>query len=429
MAGSTGSTRSAAHLLEMAGDTDAALAHYRRGRPARRPTSRSSATSPRRPPGSGRTQRSNRRDRPRIGDGASATIAGDATRPHPGESRRAQARDTLASDRTTSASPSILILLTIIVFAVARGRGRADHQRRAQRRDAAVRAPHGGSAVDGRSGSSAIVVIVGGARAAIARPPRRRRWATATAGFIGLLLAVVAPIVILRGSSRARRSPSGSSLARCRSTSCSGWPTPISSRWSRCSPARRSSSRRRRPTPSDYVYFSYTTLATIGYGDYTAATSLGRMVSVSGGARRAAVPRLGRGAAGRQRRTPAAPRNEPRLTAIARRSSAVELTPSSGTSVTERRSSATRHGHASVARQITRIAQLLRVEAPGSSPGGFFVSGPGLASGRGVRRPAGAGRPAGSRRRGSTRRRSARRAGRWRRTAASVAAAVGSRTR
>jgi hypothetical protein len=37
------------------------------------------------------------------------------------------------------------------------------------------------------------------------------------------------------------------------------------------------------PTPSDFLYFSYTTLATIGYGDYTAAQSLGRMVAVSEG--------------------------------------------------------------------------------------------------------------------------------------------------
>lgn len=37
------------------------------------------------------------------------------------------------------------------------------------------------------------------------------------------------------------------------------------------------------PTPSDFLYFSYTTLATIGYGDYTAAQSLGRMIAVSEG--------------------------------------------------------------------------------------------------------------------------------------------------
>ena len=37
------------------------------------------------------------------------------------------------------------------------------------------------------------------------------------------------------------------------------------------------------PASVDFVYFSYTTLATIGYGDYTAATSLGRMIAVSEG--------------------------------------------------------------------------------------------------------------------------------------------------
>jgi Ion channel len=37
------------------------------------------------------------------------------------------------------------------------------------------------------------------------------------------------------------------------------------------------------PSPSDYLYFSYTTLATIGFGDFTAAQSLGRMVAVSEG--------------------------------------------------------------------------------------------------------------------------------------------------
>jgi len=37
------------------------------------------------------------------------------------------------------------------------------------------------------------------------------------------------------------------------------------------------------PAASDYLYFSYTTLATIGYGDYTAQGSLGRMIAVSEG--------------------------------------------------------------------------------------------------------------------------------------------------
>ena len=35
------------------------------------------------------------------------------------------------------------------------------------------------------------------------------------------------------------------------------------------------------PAAVDYVYFSYVTLTTVGYGDFTASTSIGRMVAVS----------------------------------------------------------------------------------------------------------------------------------------------------
>ena len=35
------------------------------------------------------------------------------------------------------------------------------------------------------------------------------------------------------------------------------------------------------PEPIDYLYFSYVTLTTVGYGDFTASTSVGRMVAVS----------------------------------------------------------------------------------------------------------------------------------------------------
>ena len=34
-------------------------------------------------------------------------------------------------------------------------------------------------------------------------------------------------------------------------------------------------------TPSDFIYYSYVTLTTVGYGDVTAASSLGRMLSVT----------------------------------------------------------------------------------------------------------------------------------------------------
>ena len=39
----------------------------------------------------------------------------------------------------------------------------------------------------------------------------------------------------------------------------------------------------RDPAAIDYAYFSDTTLATVGYGDFTAATSVGRMIAISEG--------------------------------------------------------------------------------------------------------------------------------------------------
>jgi Ion channel len=35
------------------------------------------------------------------------------------------------------------------------------------------------------------------------------------------------------------------------------------------------------PTTANYLYFSYTTLSTVGYGDFTAAASLGQMIAIS----------------------------------------------------------------------------------------------------------------------------------------------------
>lgn len=36
-----------------------------------------------------------------------------------------------------------------------------------------------------------------------------------------------------------------------------------------------------KPESIDFIYFSYVTITTVGYGDFTAATSVGRMVAVS----------------------------------------------------------------------------------------------------------------------------------------------------
>ena len=35
------------------------------------------------------------------------------------------------------------------------------------------------------------------------------------------------------------------------------------------------------PTTATYIYFSYTTLSTVGYGDYSAATPLGQIIAIS----------------------------------------------------------------------------------------------------------------------------------------------------
>ena len=35
------------------------------------------------------------------------------------------------------------------------------------------------------------------------------------------------------------------------------------------------------PTTANYLYFSYTTLSTVGYGDFSAATTLGQMTAIS----------------------------------------------------------------------------------------------------------------------------------------------------
>jgi Ion channel len=108
-----------------------------------------------------------------------------------------------------------------------------------------------------------------------------REHGTAAAGLIGLMLAFVAPIVILR---RILRSPTITVKLVLGALSIylllgltysylypligyvTGGPFFVQT----------SSA-----TSIDYVYFSYVTLTTVGYGDFTAASSAGRMIAVS----------------------------------------------------------------------------------------------------------------------------------------------------
>ena len=200
--------------------------------------------------------------------------------PAPGESRRAQARDALERKDDFGVA-LILILLTIIVFASAQGAWgqfvsvalsggtllfvlqTAGANRRAFRTSAIL---------------VTLAVLVSGLAVLLGEAV-----STTTAGIIGLLLAVVAPIVILR---RIINSPTitirlilGALSIYLLLGLAYAYLFPLVATLTHEPFFVQTTT----PNASDFIYFSYTTLATIGYGDYTAATSLGRMVAVSEG--------------------------------------------------------------------------------------------------------------------------------------------------
>jgi ion channel len=200
--------------------------------------------------------------------------------PDPDQTRRALARETLAGGDAFG-TVLVLILLTIITFAAA----------------------------GGPSGQMLSVVLSGGTLLFVlhtAGAPRRvfhtgvvivgvalvtttvalllgDTFGASTVGLVGLMLAIVAPLVILR---RIVTSPTitfrlvlgalsiylllGLAYAYLFAlvTTVSGSPFFVQTDDA---------------GPSDFIYFSYSTLATIGYGDYTAASGLGRMLAVSEG--------------------------------------------------------------------------------------------------------------------------------------------------
>lgn len=104
-----------------------------------------------------------------------------------------------------------------------------------------------------------------------------------TAGVIGLLLAVVAPLVILGRIIRSRaitfRLVLGALSIYLLIGLAYAYLFPVL-------PAIDGQPffvQTADPGAAEYLYFSYTTLATIGFGDFTAATNLGRMIAVSEG--------------------------------------------------------------------------------------------------------------------------------------------------
>jgi hypothetical protein len=104
-----------------------------------------------------------------------------------------------------------------------------------------------------------------------------------TASLFGLVLAVVAPLVIVR---RMAMSPTitfrlvlGALAIYLLIGLAYSYLFPVIARFS----GQPFFVETTTPGSAIYLYFSYTTLATIGFGDFTAATNLGRMITVSEG--------------------------------------------------------------------------------------------------------------------------------------------------
>ena len=129
-----------------------------------------------------------------------------------------------------------------------------------------------------RAALAVVAVAVGGAAVSLLSDADRGSTA---AGLIGLLLAFAAPVIILR---RILNSPTitvrlvlgalaiyllvGLTYAYLYPVVGAVTNEPFFVQTSK-------------PQAIDYVYFSYVTLTTVGYGDFTASSSVGRMIAVS----------------------------------------------------------------------------------------------------------------------------------------------------
>jgi hypothetical protein len=214
-----------------------------------------------------------------------ATDRPDIQRPmmpfrEPGESRRAAARRLLSREDDFGIA-LVLILLTVIVFAAAEGP--VGQLASVALSGVALLFILHTAGAHGRTfrGSAAVVLVA--VLVAVAANYAGSAVPAATSGLVGLLLAVVAPLVILRRIAIAPKITVrlvlgalsiylllGLAYAYLFPLVAALTNTPFFVQTAK-------------PDASDFIYFSYTTLATIGFGDFTAATSIGRMAAVSEG--------------------------------------------------------------------------------------------------------------------------------------------------
>ena len=228
--------------------------------------------------------------------------------PDPDQTRRALAREMLAGGDAFGLV-LLLILLTIVLFAAASGAA-GQMISVALSGGTLLFVLHTAGAPRRVSRPATIIVTIAVVTTAVALV-FGDRLGSSTAGLIGLMLAIVAPLVILR---RIVTSPTITfrlvlgalsiylllGLAYTYLFALVGTVSGESF-----------FVQTDNPSPSDFIYFSYTTLATIGYGDYTAASSVGRMLAVSEGLvgqlYLVSAVALLVGNIGRQLRVPAAP--------------------------------------------------------------------------------------------------------------------------
>jgi hypothetical protein len=198
----------------------------------------------------------------------------------PGQTRRSEARALLAR-KDDFGVVLVMVLLTVIVFAAADGPvGQLVSV--ALSGGTLLFVLHTAGAHRRTFRASAVVVVVA-VLSAVSTTFLGNETTNSTAGLVGLLLAVVAPLVILR---RIIVSPTitvrlvlGALAIYLLLGLAYAYLFPLIATLTHAPFFVQTAD----PGAPDYIYFSYTTLATIGYGDFTAATSLGRMAAVSEG--------------------------------------------------------------------------------------------------------------------------------------------------